>query len=206
VSVTWQGFGGQPFAKTGCADGAVDEGVAIRSCSVTTTTDPILSSGAVSETVKHDSRPPVVTYTGNTGYTIDQQVTIDCSASDPVPGSGLDSDTCDDVDAPAWSFALGGHTLSATAKDVAGNQASGSATFTVGVTFTSLENVVTEFCSNPATALELNQKLAEAEKAKKAAKRAKKLGQFEKQVDNQVGTSLTSEEAVLLVSFAEALK
>jgi hypothetical protein len=207
VSVTWQGFGGQPFAKTGCADGAVDEGVVVRSCSVTTTTDPIVSSGAVSETVKHDSRPPVVTYSGNAGaYTIDQRVTIDCTASDPVPGSGLDSDTCADMDAPAWSFALGGHTLSAAAGDVAGNQGSGSARFTVGVTFASLKNVVTEFSSNPATVIELNQKLAEAEKAKNAAKRAGKLDQFEKQVDKQVGKSLTVEQAALLVSFAEALK
>jgi hypothetical protein len=110
------------------------------------------------------------------------------------------------VDAPVWSFALGGHTLSATADDVAGNQGSGSTTFSVGVTFASLKNVVSEFCTSRIQAESLNQKLAEAEKAGTAAKRARKLDAFEKQVRKQVGKSLTAEQAALLITFAEALK
>jgi hypothetical protein len=215
VSLTWSGFPTPPAGSTATKNGCVDEtistdGTFTRSCGVTTTnTSGVVtgSSGDVSETIKRDATPPVVTYTGNAGsYTIDQQVTIGCSATDPVPGSGLDSDTCKDLDAPAWSLALGSHTLSATAKDVAGNEGSGSTTFTVGVTFASLENVVSEFCSNPEAAQELNQKLTEAEKAKNAAKRATKLDEFEKKVRMQVGLSLTAEQGSLLIGFAEALK
>ena len=208
VSIDWQGYGAQAFAKDGCEDGPVTaEGTTTRSCSVTTTAAPILSSGAVSETVMRDSRDPVVTYTGNHGaYTIDEQVSIGCSASDPVPGSGLDSDTCEDLDAPAWSLALGSHTLSATAEDVAGNVGSGSATFTVSVTYASLENVVARFSSNPDVTRGLNDKLVAASKAKTATTRNSQLNAFENQVSAQTGKALTEEEARLLISFAEALK
>ncbi len=215
VSLTWSGFPMPPAGSTATKNGCVDEtistdGTFTRSCGLTTTNASNIvtgSSGDVSETIKRDATPPVITYTGNAGsYTIDRHVTIDCSATDPVPGSGLDSDTCKDLDAPAWSLALGSHTLSATAKDVAGNEGAGSTTFTVDVTFASLKNVVSEFCSNPEAAQELNQKLTEAEKAKKAAKRAKKLDEFQMKVRKQVGISLTAEQGSLLISFAEALK
>src|SRR5690349_21308928 len=207
VSVTWQGFGAQPFAKTGCDDGAVAEGVVTRSCSVTTTTAPILSSGAVSETVKHDSRPPVITYTGNAGsYTVDQTVSIQCSASDPTPGSGLDSDTCSDVNAPAYTFALGSHTLSATAEDVAGNVGSGSTTFTVSVTFPSLANLVIRFSTNPDVTAGLNDKLAAAAAAKSAKTRGNLLDAFANQVRAQTGKALTAEQAAILLRLSDALR
>ncbi len=207
VSVTWQGFGAQPFAKDGCEDGAVAEGVVTRSCSVTTTTAPILTSGAVSETVKHDSRPPVITYTGNAGsYTVDQTVAIQCSANDPTPGSGLASDTCSDVDAPAYTFALGSHTLSATADDVAGNVGDGSTTFTVSVTFPSLENLVTRFSANPDVTAGLNDKLAAAAAAKSAKSRGNVLDAFANQVRAQTGKALTAEQAAILLQLSDALR
>jgi len=207
VSVIWQGFGAQPFAKTGCDDGSVAEGVVTRSCSVTTTAAPILSSGAVSETVKHDSRPPVITYTGNAGsYTVDQSVSIQCSASDPTPGSGLDSDTCSDVDAPAYTFTLGSHTLSATAEDVAGNVGSGSTTFTVSVTFPSLANLVTRFSTNPDVTAGLNDKLAAAAAAKSAKTRGNLLDAFASQVRAQTGKALTAEQAAILLRLSDALR
>jgi peptidase M1-like protein len=211
VSIDWQGYGASAFTKDGCVDGPVtDEGTTTRSCSVTTTAPPILSSGAASETVMRDSREPEIAYTGNAGsYTIDQQVTIHCSASDPVPGSGLDPDsnTCKDLDAPAWSLPLGTNRLSATAEDVAGNEGEGSATFTVGVTFDSLHDVVVEFSSTQKVAKKLNKKLDEAEKAKKDKDRVKKLDEFEKKVTQQVRKGgLTADEGSLLISFAEALK
>jgi hypothetical protein len=207
VSVTWQGFGAQPFAKTGCDDGAVAEGVVTRSCSVSTTTAPVLSSGAVSETVKHDSRPPVITYTGNAGdYTVDQTVAIQCSASDPAPGSGLDSDTCSDVNAPAYTFALGSHLLSATAEDVAGNVGNGSTTFTVSVTFPSLEALVARFSTDPDVTAGLNDKLAAAAAARSARTRGNLLDAFGSQVRAQTGKALTAEQAALLLQLADALR
>jgi hypothetical protein len=208
VSIDWQGFGASAFTKAGCEDGPVTgEGTTTRSCSVTTNAAPILSSGAVSETVMRDSREPVVSYTGNAGaYTIDQQVSIHCSASDPVPGSGLASDTCADVSAPAYTFTLGSHTLSATAEDVAGNTGSGSTTFTVSVTYASLQNLVARFSTDPAVTAGLNAKLAAASKARTAAARNAQLSAFENQVRAQTGKALTAEQASLLISLAEALR
>ncbi len=85
-------------------------------------------------TVKIDTTKPVVGYSGNAGtYTPFETVAIDCSAVDPTPGSGIDAaaTSCVDVSGPAYSFGLGSHTFNATAKDLAGNSASASATFTV---------------------------------------------------------------------------
>jgi hypothetical protein len=207
VSVTWHGFGAPAVTKDGCVDGAVGQGVVTLPCSVTTNAAPILSSGVVSETVKHDSRPPVITYTGNAGdYTVDQTVAIQCSASDPTPGSGLASDTCSDVDAPAYTFALGSHTLSASAEDVAGNVGDGSTTFTVSVTFTSLEALVTRFSTNPDVTTGLNDKLAAAAAAKSARTRGNQLDAFANQVHAQTGKALTAEQAALLLQLSDALR
>jgi len=206
VSVTWHGFGASAFTKTGCDDGAVAEGVVTRSCSVTTTTAPIFSSGDVSETVKHDSRPPVVSYTGNAGsYTVDQTVSIQCNATDPEPGSGVASSTCSDVSAPAYTFSLGSHTLSASAEDVAGNVGSGSTTFTVSVTYASLETLVGRFSTNADVTQGLNDKLAAAAAAKNANARAGQLQAFANQVRAQTGKALTAEQAQILLDLAKAL-
>jgi hypothetical protein len=206
VSVNWHGFGASAFTKNGCDDGLVAEGVVTRSCSVTTTSAPILSSGDVSEIVKHDSRPPVVSYTGNAdSYTVDQTVSIHCDASDPSPGSGLLSTTCADVSAPAYTFALGSHTVSASAQDIAGNVGSGSTTFTVSVTFASLRTLVARFSTDPNVTKGLNDKLTAAEAAKNANARQGQLAAFASQVRAQTGQALTAEQAQILLDLAKAL-
>jgi hypothetical protein len=207
-TVTWQGFGASAFTKTGCVDGAVTtEGTSTASCDVTTTLPPVFSAGPVSETVNLDSRAPVITYTGNAGtYTIDQTVSIQCSAADPEPGSGLASDTCANLDAPAWSLPLGDTTLSATAEDVAGNEGSGSTTFTVSVTFASLKNVVAAFSTDPSVTKGLNDKLDAASKASNAKQRGNQLNAFQSQLRAQAGKAFTDEQAALLAGFADALR
>ncbi|TMC27181.1 MAG: HYR domain-containing protein, partial [Chloroflexi bacterium] len=51
-----------------------------------------------------DKTKPVITYSGNAGaYTIDQMVVITCSASDGL--SGMASNTCTGVNAPAYTLA-----------------------------------------------------------------------------------------------------
>jgi hypothetical protein len=80
--------------------------------------------------VKIDQTPPTVTYSGNAGaYTVDEQVAITCHADDSL--SGVASTTCHDATGPAYTFALGANTYSATAADYAGNTGSGTTTFTV---------------------------------------------------------------------------
>lgn len=81
-------------------------------------------------TVQIDETAPTVSYDGNAGtYTVDQQVSITCGATDAL--SGVAASTCTDVTGPAYSFALGSNTFSATATDNAGNTGSGQGSFTV---------------------------------------------------------------------------
>jgi hypothetical protein len=110
------------------------------------------------------------------------------------------------VDAPAYTFTLGSHTLSATAEDVAGNVGSGSTTFTVSVTFPSLANLVTRFSTNPDVTAGLNDKLAAAAAAKSAKTRGNLLDAFASQVRAQTGKALTAEQAAILLRLSDALR
>ena len=111
-----------------------------------------------------------------------------------------------DASGPAYSFALGDHTLSATAEDFAGNVGSGTATFTIVVTYSSLQALVARFSTNPDVTAGLNDKLTAAAKAKTAAVRANQLNAFENQLRAQTGKALTAGQAAVLLALAEALK
>jgi hypothetical protein len=109
------------------------------------------------QVIRIDKTLPTITYAGNAGlYTVDQTVSITCTALDPAnangtPGSGLASSTCANVNAPAYTFPLGLNSLSASATDIAGNVGSGSTTFTVQVTYSSLCRLTARFIeSSPA--------------------------------------------------------
>jgi hypothetical protein len=205
VTVTWHvDDGGSPVTKTGCVDQSFVDGTTTVSCSAT---NAIGSADPVSVTVQRDTTKPVVTYTGNAGaYTVDQTIDIHCAASDPSPGSGLESTTCEDISGPAWSFTLGSHTFSASAQDVAGNVGTKSTTFTIGVTFSSLEALVSRFSTSLDVATGLNDKLIAASKAKSANTRGNQLNAFANQVNAQTGKALTEEQAQLLLALAATLQ
>ena len=157
--------------------------------------------------LERDTTPPVVTYTGNAGsYTVDQTVAIHCAASDPEPASGVASTTCADIDGPAYSFGLGSHTYNATAQDVAGNVGSGSTTFDVTVTFTSLENLVQTFSTDPDVTAGLTDKLAAAAASANKTARDNQLQAFVNQVNAQTGQALTAAQAQVLIALGDALR
>ena len=96
-----------------------------------------------------DTTPPTITFSGNAGtYDALATVTITCSASDT--GSGVASSTCADVNAPAWSFGPGIHTLSAQAKDNVGNLGTGTTSFTVTESTKDLTSLATQFVQGSA--------------------------------------------------------
>jgi probable HAF family extracellular repeat protein len=100
-----------------------------------------------SQTIRIDSTPPVVTYSGNAGtYSVDQTVNITCTASDNL--SGVASSTCEPITGPAYTFTIGVNTFSATATDVAGNVGSAMTSFTVKVTYIGLCNLTKQFVAN----------------------------------------------------------
>ncbi|HVL88713.1 MAG TPA: hypothetical protein VM841_00615, partial [Actinomycetota bacterium] len=104
-----------------------------RETTITCTATSAGGTASQSVTVSIDRTAPVVAYDGNRGtYELDEHVVVDCVASDDT--SGIASDTCASVDAPAHELGPGTHTASASATDVAGNEGEGSAEFEVIVT------------------------------------------------------------------------
>jgi pimeloyl-ACP methyl ester carboxylesterase len=162
-------------------------------------------------TVKLDKTPPTVSYSGNAGsYTIDQAVTITCAATDEVNGSGLAADTCENVNEPAYSFPLGATTLSATADDVAGNRGTGTTTFNVAVTYSSLCNLTGQFlaASKPQLTTSYCAKLNAAEAAAKrrdATAKAGAVNAYKNDLAAQSGKSLTANQVTILAQLADNL-
>jgi hypothetical protein len=154
-----------------------------------------------------DTTAPVVTFAGNAAtYSVDQSVSISCLASDAL--SGVASNTCTNVSAPAWSLGLGTHTLSATATDNAGNLGSGSTSFTVTVNATSLCALVHQFSINSGIANSLCVKLDAAASAATRGlvkTQANNLRAFINEVAAQSGKALTADQATLLTKYASTL-
>jgi hypothetical protein len=207
VSVDWNWTdSGSGIDPAQCAQSSTSAGEGAITLT-STCRDAAGNSASDSVTVKVDKTASVVTYSGNAGtYSVDQSVSISCSASDAL--SGVASDTCADVSGPAWSFGLGVHTTSATATDNAGNTGSGSAFFTVTVDATSLCALVQEFSTRSGIANSLCVKLqaAAAAAARGQSKTsANDRGAFDNEVRAQWGKALTADQAALLVELAAAL-
>lgn len=97
-------------------------------------------------TVNIDATLPAVGYTGNAGtYLVDAGVDIACDASDALSGLDAAATSCAAITGPAYQFAVGTNTFSASATDVAGNHASASTSFTVRATAGSLCALTSRF-------------------------------------------------------------
>jgi hypothetical protein len=155
---------------------------------------------------QYDATPPVIVFTGNQGsYTVDATVRIACSASDAMSGIDAGSNTCPEIDAPAYTFAPGSHTLEATAIDLAGNVRTESSMVTVEVTYRSLGNLVDRFVSNDGVANSLDQKLVAAQNARTPGAKAGQLRAFVQHLEAVRGRWLTSEHTDLLIRLAGGL-
>jgi hypothetical protein len=162
------------------------------------------SAGIRFGTLQVDKTPPTVS-SGAGSYTVDQQVEITCTASDALSGVKVGSSTCQNISGPAYSFGLGSHSYSATATDNAGNVGHGSTSFTVTVTPSSLVALVNRFCTDPSVAASLAQDVVNIANAPNADAKAKALQPFTKKVQAQTGKSLTSDQAKVLITLANAL-
>jgi hypothetical protein len=157
--------------------------------------------------VNLDKTPPTVTYAGNAGsYTVDQVVSISCSASDGL--SGVAAHTCQDISGYAGAFAVGLNSFSASATDQAGNTGSGATSFTVVVTSESLAKLTRQLVTHPDTAQFLVAKLEAAAAAAARGNEEARVGAitaYIQQVQALSGKSLTVEQAELLIRLARAL-
>ncbi len=106
---------------------------------------------AKSLSVKIDTTPPTITYSGNLGtYHILDTVNVTCTATDTL--SGVLSTTCADINGPAYNFDPGTNTFSATAIDYADNVGSGSTNFELVVTYSDLCTLSKRFVTNAGVA------------------------------------------------------
>lgn len=144
-------------------------------------------------TVKRDATVPNVVYTGNAGsYTVDQSVSITCSASDAT--SDVASTTCADISGDAYTFGLGSSSFSASATDNAGNVGGASASFTVSVTPASLCNLVRRWVSQKGLANSLCQQLSNGA-----------YDAFRNRVRAQSGKQVPADKATILIDLSNAL-
>lgn len=138
-------------------------------------------------TVRRDSTAPVVSYGSSaTTFTADQNVTLFCNAFDAL--SGIATTTCHNVDVPALSFGIGTHTVTATATDNAGNQGSGSITFTVRTSVRYINSLVAQWVTKASVASNLQRRL----------ERGDLLG-FIRTVERESGKSISPEHASELI-------
>jgi hypothetical protein len=160
-----------------------------------------------SVTVTRDATLPVVAYAGNAGtYSIDQTVALTCSATDA--GSGIVSTTCRNISAPAYTFGVGSHTFSASARDAAGNVGSASTSFSIRVSASGLCTLTTRLVSKASVASSLCAKLRAAEACLRRGNQTAKDGQigaYIHELDAQAGKVLSRKDAALLISFARLL-
>lgn len=200
---------------SGIADGAcpadqvlTGEGNGVSSTAATVTDEAGNTSDAsniVSADIDRTAPTVTVSPDGQT-YDVDQTVSIACTAADAL--SGVDSTTCSDVDAEAWTLGLGTHSLSASATDRAGNTGDGSGSYTVKATFDGLCNLVKEWAGKSGTANSLCAKLRAAgdARARGQDKTAdNQLDAFRHEVAAQSGKALTADQANLLTQFSQTL-
>ena len=154
--------------------------------------------------VNVDKTAPAVAYSGNAGtYSIADTVNITCAASDAL--SGVASTTCTDITGPAWQFGLGVTSRSASATDLAGNTGTGSVTFTVEVTASSLETLIDRLVGDQSIAGALVAKVDAVVSAPNANAKAGKVAAFDNQVDAQTGKTISADDAALLEQLVAAL-
>lgn len=189
-------------SSTGCDPASTGDAASFSvTCSAT---NGVGLSASDTETIKVDSTDPTISFTGNAGaYDVDEVVSIGCSSSDNL--SGVASDTCTTTNAPAWTFGLGSHTVSATATDRAGNVGGGSTTFTVGVSTAGVCALVRQWVSNAGIANSLCVKLQNAAAARARGQNGAAdniLAAFRNEVSAQRGKALTAAHADTLTALS----
>lgn len=209
VTVSWNWAdeaGGSGIDSGACTTTSVSSGEGTIALSATCA-DVAGNIGTASATVKVDSSAPSVAFSGNAGtYTVDDTVTIGCSATDAV--SGIATSTCPTVSASAVSLGLGAHTLTATATDQAGNTTTVSTTFTVVLNASGLCALVHQLSSSEDVADGLCDKIRQIAAASAAGKTkvaSNVRGALGNQLRAQTGKALTAAEAALIAGLAAQL-
>lgn len=191
VTVSWQATDDESVITSApCAATTISTATAGTVVSCTATSAGGTATGSV--TVKLDDAPPTVTFTGATAYSVDQTVSLACTAADAM--SGVASDACAPITGEGYDFPLGSSTVTRTAVDNAGNEGSGSVTFTVTASASSVCTLVERWVGNAGLANSLCVKLAKGNYAA-----------FRNELSAQSGKHLTASHAAILARLSTAL-
>jgi large repetitive protein len=141
-----------------------------------------------------DTVKPIITLAGGGTYTIDQNVTIGCTATDAL--SGIANSTCASVSGTksALDYGMGTTTVNASGSDNADNTGSDSTTVTVRVTADSLCALTTRLLTK--------MQLANSFCAKTSQKT---LDSFRNEVSAQSGQALSTADANTLIAASKFL-
>lgn len=156
--------------------------------------------------VRLDKSAPVVMFSGQTVYTVQQAVYIGCTATDAV--SGLVTNPCSGqlVQAPAYTLEPGAQEVSVTAVDQAGNMMTGLFTYRIVVTYDGMYALIRDFLgANQLLAEALCRELMLAQEAEQRGKPMIKKGilrAFALEMDALSGKKLTAEQAQILKKLA----
>lgn len=178
---------------------------------------PVTVTGSVypkSAEAKIDLTAPQLAISGEASYTIDQTVNITCEAVDTVSGVTYSPCEAPIVEINAYTLQPGVHKVTAEAEDAAGHRSSAEHSYSINATFDSLSALTGTFAAETGAAdaqqvvASLQQKLAAA-KAKaaerKGAEARKLLQAYIADVNKQSGKVFTSEQAAVLVRWAQWL-
>jgi hypothetical protein len=157
VGVIWTTTAG-PSGVSSCSSAPVSTDGTNITFSCTATAGNGKTASLTTAAAKRDATKPVVAYTGNAGtYTVDQTVTITCTATDAM--SGIATKSCASITGPAYTFTTGANSFTASAVDNAGNTNSASTSFTVTTTSASLCTLINLWVSNGGVANSLCGKI-----------------------------------------------
>ena len=167
------------------------------------------SSTLVVGPINLDRTPPAIAMsTPASTYTVDQVVSVTCSASDALSGLDPRLTICQNLSEPAYALGVGVHTVSGTAVDLAGNTASARVTFTVVDTFDGLCRLTRQFETSTKWADQLCQDLSNAQAALVAGdvkSEQQYLKQYDETATDQTGKTLTAGQVSILVQLASHL-
>jgi len=159
VSVSWDVQGAD--STTGCDTTQITTDTA--STTLTCEASRLSVPTTESVTIKRDTTGPVISFSGNRGaYRMTDTVSITCAASDAL--SGLATDSCVNINAPASTFAAGNNTITATATDQAGNTTTVQTSFVVSGGYDGLIYLTRQSFNNRLVGLAASSVLSKAER------------------------------------------
>ncbi len=154
-----------------------------------------------------DKTAPVITFTGATTYTIDQNVSITCTITDALSGLAGGS-TCETASGPAYLLGVGTHILHASGTDNAGNPAAATLTYTIGSSEETLcaltQSLVTKDGIGKSLCAKLEAAAASGARGNTNA-RANQLNAYRNEVEAQRGKALSDADATALIALVDLL-